>query len=73
MIHVNVIRDEYEGYRIETSIDGGPWTIQYFVERTLVNRHENSHEHAVSLARTFAKGARFAGAHVKITNCGFWI
>lgn len=74
MIHVDVKRvpqGEVFGYVVQTSVDGGRWTTQYIIPFTVGDNDAQLKRDAESTARAFVSGARFAGAEVRATSCGY--
>jgi hypothetical protein len=77
MIHVDVKRDVIAGTRftrnflVQTSVDGGPWTTQYWIPMQVGEKEETIKEHADHIARVFAHGIRFAGGEARATSCGY--
>lgn len=78
MIHVDVKRilpsdrnNLIYDFRVETSVDGGPWKAQYtFLAQWGVPDDDIKRE-AEECARIFVNGCRFAGAEVRATSCGY--
>lgn len=73
MIHVNVRTDPSRpsDYIVETSTDGAGWRVQYVCPLTVGDDPIAPRREAERTARTFAHGARYAGADVRITSCGY--
>jgi hypothetical protein len=71
MIHVDVRRDAIGDYRVETSVDGAGWALQYLHCRTVGETEADVKSRAEHCARTFAAGCQFAGARVKMTSGGY--
>lgn len=78
MIHVNVRTDPAHperpnDYIVETSTDGAGWKTQYVCPLTEGDDPITPRRTAENTARTFANGARYAGAEVRMTSCGYML
>lgn len=72
MIHVDVRKEaKTRNYLLETSVDGGPWTVQYLVDPKFYASNVDVKLYAEDLARAFISGCRFCGADVRATSCGY--